>query len=427
MQTRTDEELLRRYVRYDSADAFKELGRRYARLVYTVCFRETKDPTLAEDAAQSVFLLLSQKARTLRDPRKLPVWLCSVATNTSRSLMRNERRRATYEEAYAREAPTSTDPTTGVDRSWDLDRAMGQLKPDDQTVILLRFWERRSLAEVGQTLGVSENTARMRVQRATERLRQKLERLGNVSLSVVALTAALEREAQAAPGTPDALLTLLHAVGERGMVAGSGKAILLAQRVDAGQRAAMRTRGILWSTAALLLLSIGGATWQFSADAPTDARLPLAVTAYQQQAFAPLAGTWDGTLEYTRKDTNRRVRMPVRAVISVGENVLQWQNRTPAGAYVPQIGQTIYLSEWGEVRLTNSGHAQPASQVSGLARFARQGHGTFTLQVPHSYAEMRYRFTLEGDALTCLWEKRNPDYSFQRMNYWTLTRRKTTE
>ena len=55
---------------------------------------------------------------------------------------------------------------------------MLELKDSDREALLLRYFERRSMAEVGSRLGLSENAARMRVERALERLRERLTRRG---------------------------------------------------------------------------------------------------------------------------------------------------------------------------------------------------------------------------------------------------------
>ncbi|MBB6048427.1 RNA polymerase sigma factor [Armatimonas rosea] len=422
MRTLTDQELLRRYVRQRSAEAFGELGRRYANLVFSACLRETHDRTLAEDAAQAVFLLLSQKAHTLRDPKKLPSWLFSVAVLTSKNLMKAERRRAGYEEAFAKEAAVVTPAVDVGEVLPELNTALTQLRPAEQTAILLRFMEQKSLTEVGEALGVSENTARMRVNRALQKLQQRLGKLG-VTVSVAALSLALERES-AAHTAPETLVAFTAQIGAEGMIAGTGKAVLLTQRIDHQlQVASQRHRGRAL-TAGLLLVGVCALGGHLVTQSPTDSRLQLALAAQGNAVFAPLAGTWDGTLEYTRNGSRERSRIPVRAAISVGANVLQWQNKTREDLPIAQPGQTLYLDYGGGVSLTNGGLAQPAQEVSQLVEFTKKSSGTFILLVTHPTQEMRYTFTLQGNTLECLWERRNPDRSFERMNYWTLTRKK---
>jgi hypothetical protein len=62
-----------------------------------------------------------------------------------------------------------------------LDDALHELKEADREAVVLRFLEDRSLREVGARLGLTDNAARMRVERALEKLRGLLERRGITS------------------------------------------------------------------------------------------------------------------------------------------------------------------------------------------------------------------------------------------------------
>ena len=82
------------------------------------------------------------------------------------------------------------------DTDWDtlrpiLDDVMCQLKEADREAILLRYFENRPLNEVGAKLGLTENSARMRVERALEKLRDAFSRRGIATTSslVAAITA----------------------------------------------------------------------------------------------------------------------------------------------------------------------------------------------------------------------------------------------
>jgi len=80
-----------------------------------------------------------------------------------------------------------------------IDDAMHDLVEKDRVAILVRFFEQRSLAEVGEVLGVGENAARMRVDRALHRLRELLTQRGIKSTTMAvgaALTAALRSSFQ---------------------------------------------------------------------------------------------------------------------------------------------------------------------------------------------------------------------------------------
>jgi hypothetical protein len=105
-----------------------------------------------------------------------------------------------------------------------LDEALDELGRNDRDALLLRFFEQRSLAEVGNALGSNEDAARKRVSRALEKLRARLTRRG-VTTSAVALSAALPIHAiQVAPAGLAATLTSASLAGA---AAGSGTTLTL--------------------------------------------------------------------------------------------------------------------------------------------------------------------------------------------------------
>ncbi|HVW20775.1 MAG TPA: sigma-70 family RNA polymerase sigma factor, partial [Opitutaceae bacterium] len=195
----SDTELLRRYVTDHSEAAFAELVRQRLGLVYGVALRRTRNPHLAEEACQKVFTALARKAPALAGRPVLAGWLYRGAQLAAAELMRNEARRARRERAVAAVADR---PEDAMSPDWDkarllLDEAVAGLPEGERDAVLLRFVDGEGYAAVGARLGASENAARMRVNRALERLRAALGRRG-VDSSLAALALALAAEASAA-------------------------------------------------------------------------------------------------------------------------------------------------------------------------------------------------------------------------------------
>ena len=196
-----DGPLLREYAHSGSEDAFGELVRRHLDLVYSTALRAVNgDEPLAKDVCQTVFIDLARKASSLSNRSALSGWLYTSACFAAAKAVRSERRRqAREQEAHAMQEQFST-PNEHPD--WDrirpvLDSVMLEMKDSDREALLLRFFERRSLAEVGSKLGLSENAARMRVERALERLRDRLTRRG-ITSTAAALALALTHQAMVA-------------------------------------------------------------------------------------------------------------------------------------------------------------------------------------------------------------------------------------
>ena len=188
MQPPDDAELLTEYVARNSEDAFTELVGRHAALVYSAALRQVREPHLAEDVTQAVFILLARKARSMSRHVSLSGWLCRAAHFVSRDALRAERRRLHREQMVT--AMENTTDTNWMQIAPLLDEVVAQLGDKDRSAIVLRYYEKKSLGEIGAVLGVDADAAQKRVSRALEKLRGVLSRRG-VALSAVALTSVL--------------------------------------------------------------------------------------------------------------------------------------------------------------------------------------------------------------------------------------------
>ena len=217
-------QLLREYAESGDESAFSELVGRYIDLVYSIALRQMGgDAHLAEDVVQTVFLDLARKAPSLTEVSMLGGWLhrhtCFVASN----LQRTERRRQAREknnEILNTMNPDPNDPELQLKSC--LDEAIEALEPNDREAVLLRFFEKQSLRDIGRVFGSSEDAAQKRVSRAVNKLRDLLLKRG-VAVSGVALLAHLT--ANAVSSAPSSLSSSVsHYVREALMTAPSATA-----------------------------------------------------------------------------------------------------------------------------------------------------------------------------------------------------------
>jgi RNA polymerase sigma factor (sigma-70 family) len=197
-----DMDLVREYARNGSEQSFARLVSRYVNLVYSVAVRQVHDLHLAEEVTQAVFIILARKARALNSKTILSAWLCRTAQFAAADALKIQRRRQRREQELYMESVLNQNESES--RDWTdiapvLDTAMAQLGKKDHCAIVLRFFEGKDLKQVGTALGVSENTAKTRVSRATDKLRKFFLRRG-ITLSAAAIAGAISANSiQAAP------------------------------------------------------------------------------------------------------------------------------------------------------------------------------------------------------------------------------------
>jgi RNA polymerase sigma factor (sigma-70 family) len=188
-----DQELLREYVATGAETAFARLVDRHVDLVYSAAFRQTGNHAMAQDVAQAVFTILARKAASIRRETVLAGWLFRAVRYAALDARKIEARRHTREQEAAQMQLTDSSDDTG--NQWEefaplLDEALAALGTKDRHAILLRFFEKKRFGEIGKTLGGNENSARVRVARAAEKLRAFFRRRG-VAVSAAALSGAL--------------------------------------------------------------------------------------------------------------------------------------------------------------------------------------------------------------------------------------------
>src|SRR5881628_2451798 len=195
-----DSVLLKEYVEHDSEEAFATLVARHVNKVYSIALRHTRNAHHAEEITQAVFVILARKSRQLGKQVILSGWLCRTARLSAVTFVRSEIRRTRREqEAHMQNLLNERESEVWPQIAPLLDTAMAGLSEADHDAVALRFFDGKSMKEIGAALGASEDATKMRVNRAVERLRIFFTRRGIVCSAAV-LTAAISANAvQAAP------------------------------------------------------------------------------------------------------------------------------------------------------------------------------------------------------------------------------------
>lgn len=174
----SDVELVELYARSADEGAFAELMSRHRGWVYASALRQVGDCSDAEDITQAVFAVLAAKVASLRKETILAGWLFRAARYAAIDLIRAKNRRLERERLAMKDNVTEAESAEWEDVQPVIDDCVGQLRPADHKAILLRFYQQRRWHEVGATLGLKENAARVRVERALGKLRNLLLKCG---------------------------------------------------------------------------------------------------------------------------------------------------------------------------------------------------------------------------------------------------------
>ena len=178
--------------------AFAGLVRKYQRQVHAFARRKIGDFQIAEDITQETFLQVYQKLETLDDPTLFSQWLYAIANRLCIAWFRKNRLQtepleevcilSIETEPYSRYV-ASEHAKIAAEAQRDLvEKLLAKLKESDRKVITLHYFEEMTSSEIGEFLGVSENTIKSRIRRA----RQQLKKYESIIREVFGITIGVE-------------------------------------------------------------------------------------------------------------------------------------------------------------------------------------------------------------------------------------------
>ncbi len=246
-----DETLLARWRDDRDGDAFAELARRHAPVVFDITRRVLRERGLAEDVLQEALLDLALE-RTQR-PAEVGVaaWLVRFAVHRARSKRVSEMRRTTRQVAYASQGPRETLPDEAVELESELQRALGSCNDEDRALLALRFLHGWEYDRIASALAMDAVAVRVRLHRILLRIRSRLAR-GAVMATFEARMLARLLETPVFTTAPDSLDGWIESVVK------SARSPLgpIVDEVERGARRSRRRIAILAGAALLFLATV---------------------------------------------------------------------------------------------------------------------------------------------------------------------------
>ena len=184
----TDGELVAAFATAGADEAFAELVRRHATMVFRTCRRITGSHQDAEDATQAVFATVIVRARDLADCRSLGGWLYSAAWHVSRRYRRSEMTRRRRELRATPVMPVDEAAADDPELAAELHRAIEMLPPDYRDAVVLHHLEGCTVQQVAELTGSPVGTTAARLSRARAMLRERLSWRGIVMTEAMLTT-----------------------------------------------------------------------------------------------------------------------------------------------------------------------------------------------------------------------------------------------
>ena len=195
---RNDDVALIQRILSGDENAFASLVRKYQQQVHAFARRKIGDFQIAEDITQETFLQVYQKLETLDDPTLFSQWLYAIANRLCIAWFRKNRLQTEpleevcilgiEREPYSRYV-ASEHAKIAAEAQRDLvEKLLAKLKESDRKVITLHYFEEMTSSEIGEFLGVSENTIKSRIRRA----RQQLKKYESIVREVLGITIGTE-------------------------------------------------------------------------------------------------------------------------------------------------------------------------------------------------------------------------------------------
>jgi len=178
----SDIEIISRVLKGEQS-AYAELVNRYQNYVFTLVLRFTENREDAEEIAQDVFVKAYRSLADFRGDSKFSTWLFTITRTTCLSFLRKKKldtlsldNERTGIQVENRESGFNANLVEQKSKHAMLNQAIAMLSPDDAQVLNLFYKGDQTLEEIGKIMRLDPNTVKVKLHRARQRLKDKMEK-----------------------------------------------------------------------------------------------------------------------------------------------------------------------------------------------------------------------------------------------------------
>ena len=178
----TDTEIISRVLKGDQ-QLFAALVERYQNYVFTLVLRFIEIREDAEELSQDIFVKAYRSLADFRGDSKFSTWLYTIVRTSCITFLRKKKlettsidNEKTFIQLENRESGFKANQVEAKSRQAMVNEAIALLNPDDAQVITLFYKGEQSLEEMGNIIGAEPNTVKVKLHRARQRLKEKMEK-----------------------------------------------------------------------------------------------------------------------------------------------------------------------------------------------------------------------------------------------------------
>jgi RNA polymerase sigma factor (sigma-70 family) len=178
----TDNEIIRKVLDGEHQH-YAVLVKRYQNFVFTITLRYTDSREDAEEISQDIFVKAFRSLKDFRGDSKFSTWLYTIVTTSCITFLRKKKLQThsldnehVFELADSQDSGMRANQVEQKSRAAMVNEAINMLGPEDAQIITLFYKGEQTLDEISRAMGIEPNAAKVRLHRARQRLREKMEK-----------------------------------------------------------------------------------------------------------------------------------------------------------------------------------------------------------------------------------------------------------